>query len=434
MQNEVIKLIASELAGKNKVVDFTPNSVFSMLDERPNVGEYNELAVKIAGKVGNEISLYKNTLLPFLKEYRDIVNTMLKDRKSSSDIPNYMIKEVSIPTVFELFKNKGIVIENGRSVELPVSNLIIPAPKQDEIKAFFKTDMLVMESAIDELLHGKTDAQLVTLWENYLLNVSGSNDNIASITYRIDGDMTELALLFVLVYNLKTNMPEGVAVSQEVYSRVMRDFYNKLINDISVVMKRYNQFGSVGKMVLSLNDKVVSVHSGLYRKFIAENTAEVIMGMLVSDNIKATNHFVKDILVNKDDYIKAWEKKIRLDNIATKIESQTAYKLVYDFALAKLLKDVSNAVVKHIPYTDNDNLISTREFVETLPASKLLDVGYVTMEVVGEILLPNTNFYAFTENMLEYSKLDSTLSPQEAASLATLDTIINYLVEQVTLV
>jgi len=433
MKNEVIKVIASELAGKNKVVDFTPNSVFGMLDENPNVIDYNELAVKIAGKIGNEVNLFKNTLLPFLKDYRDIVNKLLADRKSLSDIPNYMIKEVTIPTVFEIFKDKGILIENGKSVELPISNLIIPTPKPEEIKSFFKTDMLVMETAIEELTHNMSDTQLVTLWEKYLLNVSGSNDNIASITYRTDGTMVELALLFVLVYNLRTNMPEGVSVSADSYSKIMRDFYNKLINDISVVMKRYSQFGNANKLVLALKGKVISVHSGLYRKFITDNTAEVIMGMLVSENITAKNHYIDDILLNKAEYIKAWEKKIRLDNIASKMESATSYKLVYDIGLKKLLEEVGTDVSKYIPYTDNDNLISTREYVANLATSKLLDVNYVTMEIVGEILLPNTNFYTFTENMLEYSKLDTTLSSKEAASLATLDIIINYLMGQVTI-
>lgn len=432
MKNEVIKVIAGELAGNNKVIDFTPNSIFGMLDENPNVIDYNELAVKIAGKIGNEVNLFKNTLLPFLKDYREVVNKLLADRKSLSDIPNYQIKEVTVPTVFEIFKDKGILIESGRQVELPISNLIIPTPKSEEIKSFFKTEMLTMENAIDELLHNVTDAKLVSLWEKYLLNVSGTNDNIASITYKTDGDMNELALLFVLVGNLRTKIPENVSVSSEVYTKVMRDFYNKLINDISIVMKRYNQFGNGNKLVLALHGKVVYVHSGLYRKFIVDNTAEVIMGMLVSENITAKNHYVNDILLNKSEYIKAWEKKIRLDTIATKLESTNSYKLVYDIGLKKLLGEIGEDVGKYIPYTDDDNLIATRAYLAGLKTSDLLNVDYVTMEIVGEILLPNTNFYAFTENMLEYSKLDSTLSSQEAASLATLDIIINYLMDQVT--
>ena len=156
------------------------------------------------------------------------------------------------------------------------------------------------------------------------------------------------------------------------------------------------------------------------------------MGMLVSENITAKNHYVNDILLNKSEYIKAWEKKIRLDTIATKLESTNSYKLVYDIGLKKLLGEIGEDVGKYIPYTDDDNLIATRAYLAGLKTSDLLNVDYVTMEIVGEILLPNTNFYAFTENMLEYSKLDSTLSSQEAASLATLDIIINYLMDQVT--
>jgi hypothetical protein len=431
MQKEVIKVIAGELANDNKVVDFLPNSIFSMLDERPNVSDLNELAVKIASKVGNEVNLYKNTFMPFLKEYRSIVNRLLLDRKSMSDIPNYKIKEVSIPTVFELFKDKGILIENGGPVELPISSLVIPVPTADTIKTYFRTDMLIMESAIDELLHGKSDKDLISLWEKYLLNVSGSNENISTISFRTDGDMDELALLFVLVYNLKLNPPENVTVSGDAYTKIMRNFYNKLINDIAVVLKRYNQFTNAEKLVLTLKGKEVYVISSLYRKFIADNTAEVIMGMLVSENLQSKNHYIKDILLNKDEYIKAWNKKVRLDSIATKMEATNTYKLVYEIGLKELLKDVGNDVSKYIPYTDDDNLIAARAEIAELPTSELLDVNYVTMEIVGEILLSETNFYEFTENMLEYSKLDPSLTSQEAASLATLDTIINYLMAQV---
>jgi hypothetical protein len=65
-------------------------------------------------------------------------------------------------------------------------------------------------------------------------------------------------------------------------------------------------------------------------------------------------------------------------------------------------------------------------------SSFLMDVDFISKEVVGVILVPETNFYRFVNYMLEFSRINPSISGKDAASLASAEVIMDYLLQQVT--
>jgi len=426
--NEIVKLIASELAAKGKVVEPTANSVMRLLNTH-TAEEVNILANKIADKVGVEIGLYRNVFMPVYVSYIEAVNKVLESKKPKNPIHDYKVTVVDIPDYVKHLMSKGTIHANATYVELPVSNVIIPAPKEN-IRSYFKVASTSEQTYVDELLSIYSDDDLRNIWEKYLLNVSGSNDNIANLPYTDLSNMNDVALLFTLVSNIKTNIPDGVSVNEGTYSKVMRNFYNALVADLAILTRTFNDYVKSKRLVIKLTDTEVKVVKPIYNVFLKEQRVEVLLGLLITGPKNINSLLLNDILVNANNYLNAWEQKVRLTNISMKLEHKNSYKLAYKFAIPLLMEEIADSAKKYVSGTVTELELDVEEYLNTLDSDGVMEIEEVAAFVVPNIVMEESNFYEFLTSMIEYKELDDKLSNKEAASLATLDLIVDYITQQ----
>lgn len=430
--NDTIKLIASELANKNRILEPKDNSVIKLV-LGANVTEFNNVVEEIASKVTNEIGVYKNIFMPMLKEYIEIVNNIIVDRSPKSDISKYRINVVAIPDYIKELVKKGAVPNNGNIFELPISSLSIPAP--DNIRDYFKSTSASEYMLIEELLTNKSDEDLKNIWEKYLLNVSGTNDAITNFRYKALGNIEEAALLIALVSNLKVNPPEKYNVKPDTYNNIMQTFYRKLMEDISLAIEEYDSLVDINILFLNSDDKyTINVIKPVYNKFLKDASVDVLLGYAISEDKSAANRALNNVLVKKDEYLNKWNSHVKLTNLANKLESSNLYRLAYTFAVPELLKDIPSSVAEYIS-DDTDFIRNYVEgFVKALNADQLHDVYKTSSYILATMIMDkNNNFYRFLLSMEEYKRLDKTLDQKETASLATLDLITKYILQQLEL-
>ena len=428
-----LKLLASDMATKHKILDYKPNAVLNLINS--NVEDRTTTISRISTMIGNDVSMYRNLLLPFVKEYKDAVSKLVASKLGNVNLSGYQVIPISMPAIMKQYFEKNLISKEAKSVQLPIGNLVIDNPGADKIRAYLKSDTPSTQMYIDELLLGITDDDLINIWDKYLLNVSGSNDNIDMLGYKGAENVAEVSILFLLVDKLKNNIPDTVRVNPNTYTKIMRSFMFKLSGDMAKLAKNLEYNKTMSRLVINIKGGLIYVDADLYKKFLVDNSVEVLLGMTVSDtDVQSKNYYLNDILTNKNSYVEAWNNKYKLMSMAVRNQDVQAYRLAYVLALDELYTDMQESIAEKVSIglVDAQNIV--REYVKRSSLTDISNVSEISKMIVADLLLKDTNFSLFINYMIGYSKVDADITPQEAASFATLDLIIDYLVEQVSVI
>lgn len=432
--NESLKIIADELASKNKVVSFKQNSLFDAIE----LGSHDEkllseLSKKIALGVGNDLSLIRDKMIPLMQEYVAYLDEKLLRTKELSETALFNVIEVSIPDIVKEMQDKNIINPKRATVELPVTQINIPVPSADTIRDVFKHKINSINVYANNILSNYDNEALAVIWEKYFTNVSRSNSNIDNLYYGSTG-FNELVIVFLALSNLREERVAKVSVSESVYKDIINRLYSEVLNIIAIKIEKHNNEIKTNKLVKTFeNDYTIVVNAEVYDVFIdGGGSPEVLFGLILNKPQNVTGLIRSNIELNQDDYLKSWNNKVKVSRMNNKFGELKKYKTLYSISLKHLFEvllpsDLEELVKINLPEAE----IALDEILKREPIDEIMDTRYMAKEVLEHILFPDTNFERFTNYMLEYKKLDPQLTPKEAASFASVDMIMDYLLQQV---
>lgn len=432
--NESIKVMASDLADKNKVVTFKQNSLFEAIEfGRGNDKLIGELASKIAAGVKNDLILIKGKLVPLMKEYAAYLDKKVLDAKEVTETSLYQVQEQSIPDVVKELQDKGIILAKRSIGEMPVAQLSIPLPSDDVIMSMFKHNISSIDMYASKIVDMYTKEEAKALWEKYLLNISRSNPAIDMMSFN-STSFKELIMLFLVLSNLREEKVAGVKASEETYKDIVHKFYSEVLNTLAIKVEKYQTDVRMNKLIADIKDEyTVVVNADVYDDFLnANGKPEVLFGLLLNRPNNVTGFLRKEIELKQDEYLKAWDKKVKMVRMNSKYADLKKYEAVYSISLRHLFEELIPGDLEKIAKTDIANAESLlKAKLAEEPINEVMDTEYMAREILAHIVFPGTNFHKFTDYMLEYVKLDPKLTSQEAASFASIDMIMDYLLQQV---
>jgi hypothetical protein len=428
-------LIAGALANKRASLTFGNNSVFAALNLYGNKEEdLNKVAGAIAASGMNDLILVKTKLLPFMETFTNLVKEKIAQSAAVNPYSQYRIIPRNIPEFVISLQVSGAIQPARTPSTLPVTVLSFPVP-ETPIKSLLTLVDPFMDKKLQMIVSQYTEEDLVGIWNKYLLNVSGGNNFINELSlYPVD-NVDLVAVLYVLAIKLREERPAGVNIPEETFNLTMNYFVNELLNLLANAIKVMDTYTSVKRLVIrSENPFTLTVAGDVYKEFIAGGyESEVLLGMLTSvTSYDLENSTLADITAKADAYKSTWDKKVKLDKIAASYTEASKYKMFYSISLRELLENVPGDLTEFIKvsYADADKMLQA--MLSGKESSFLMDVDFISKEVVGVILVPETNFYRFVNYMLEFSRINPSISGKDAASLASAEVIMDYLLQQVT--
>lgn len=419
-----LKTMAEQLATNGKIIQFSHNSVFTAMKELNNG---NEMAGRIAGQLGNEIGQIRNIFLPVVKEFSAAVNKKLNDTKQPSALTKYQVVERRLPSILTELQNKKFIVAKRKPIQIPTSSLIIPCPTEDVAKqATFKNT--VLDTMLEEILATFDNKALSKLWERFLGNVSGTNDNISMLPYRTLENLNETIILMAIVYNLKGEKPAGVRISDSNYKSTMNDFYNEIANNIASAIDKFDVTTKINKLVLGTKDEfTIVVNAEVYDKFIETNTVETLLGLLLSGKANEVTN-LDAISAEAGKYTNLWETAVKREQIRESQQQVRRFKTAYVLVIPSIVAELSEAAKK---FSECDEKTIAKETEDLLNSfdfnSSISNIDFVSRHIIGKLVFTNTNLFRFLNYMDEYGKVNPKITSDEAATMASLDIIIDYL-------
>lgn len=426
-------VIATVMANRGEVIKLKSNSILTNLTMYGCKEEdFNLLSNNISSAVMNELILIKNKLLPFKDDFANAVK-----EKTNEAVPsvfdNFFIKEIRIPEYVYALKSDNVIKGMRAPLILPITSLSINLPELP-IKTLLKDEDSYKDAMLQRVANKYSEADLINLWSKFFFNVSKSNSFISNLTMDMITDVNDIVIVYAIANRLVNDKPISVSLPDNVYTDIMNDFIFELLNAMAAHIFNYENYEKIGKLIYSTQrQNYVTVHGNLYDRFLDEGgCSDVILGLYISvDDIKDETTVIDNILAKKDIYTKAYENKIKFETVQANLAVTSKYKIVYSIVLREVFEHIPADLkdVLGVTFVDADRLLNL--LLNVSDYSFILNVDEMVMAIVGKIMFPDTNFKRFSDYMLEYSRLNPNVTPQEAASFASLDMIVDYLLQQV---
>ena len=433
--NDIIEIIAKELAAKNKIVTFNQGSIFESLSSSIATPEdLNAVCKAISGKLVNEVTLIKTKMIPFMVNVVAVIDSKIKKYQPDSEAAKYKIEEFDVPAIVNELKNRNEVTLKRPVREYGIAVLSIPTPTEN-IKELFTQEHPILNSLGQQVVNKYSDEYLTNLWDKYLSNISKSNINLNKLPFNLLLSMDDLVLLYLLVVNLKDNKPSGVPSSDSVYKDIMNHFYLEILNYFAMALDTLETYRRLNRLVIDIKDKYTIVVDKKVLNEVVDSSfnVEILLGMLVRGNLSASEMLYPNIIVNADKFRAEWNNLVKLDRMSIKQKESSMFGTLYHL----VLKDVYEKMIpKDLEEFVVYDLVKATDVLEyklsILPLSDITNTNYMAREIVAHMVFPTSNFHKFTDYMIEYSKLDDSLTQTEAAGFAVIDILLDYLTGQLT--
>lgn len=422
----MLQLVAQELTNKNLFLNVYDQSIFKAIDQNSN--DTNLICKNLANKINNELILVKNKLRPFMNDLAKDIEEVLNNTDVESEISKYAIETVDVPTLISELELLGIVGKAREPMSLGVSTVSIKMPAKEDIKKYFVHPNSAADVSVAKLLTKYSEDDLINLWDKYLTSVSSTNSNIKELGFNASERVDEYLLLQTAIANLLKEESKDLKEAE-----MLQLLQSEVSNVLAIVKEKILAGRSSGMLIIKVDGTKAKVDAELYNKFISEgNTPEVILGYIVKNSDDVTAGMYANVLANKDEYLSLWNAKVQMASFQESNNNMKRYRTVYDIVLNNLYKEGLPKDLQELA-TPNYGEAKARldQLLTTYKPEEVLDYNLVARDIVGEVIFPDTNFSHFARSITSFSKMNPNITPQDAATSASLDFIIDFLLQQV---
>lgn len=434
MEN-TIKLIAEQLLSKNKIIKSKTNSIFEGIDlYHGDEDAVQEISREIAVKLGNEVDLFKNKLLPLMKEINDLVTKKLAAGEVPTDTSKYKVIEYDLPVVVSKLKLTGLVEKFREPKRLQDEVLYIPAPAKLDIFKYLELDNPDSTNALQVIAGKYSDEQLLEFWEKYLSNISNKNNFINIALTNPVANIETILILFAITYNLAKAKPSEVDAKDDKYFGIINYFNGELANYIAMADVAFDNGRKNGKLVIGFDDDgyTIKVDEKIYQSFIDEGYSPEVLFGLACSNMKSDVAFLfyDKIKEASSVLLENWNKKVRIEQYTESINNIQRHRTVYSVLLPDIYNLVPEDLKEILNVTEEEAMNKLIYKLNTEKESEIVDTLYMSREIVGYCLFEQTGFHRFTRYMMEIEKMNPEFNASEIANFATVQLLLEYLTDQ----
>lgn len=429
--SKYIKALAQDITNRGLAIHYKSNSVFEACTSL-GPDKTLEVANLLAPKINNELVLVKNKLRPLMNDIVNYIDNKLAEYVPTSPTTDYDIKVYNYPKVLDVLVSSKVLAP--RRDPKPLSGSIgIPLPPTKTIEERFKHRNYNIEVLIQPIRANVTTDGLVDIWNRYLTNITESNPNIAGLGIDTIHKTEELILLYVALDNLLEdyNEPELNKDNVNIMS-VLGDYYAEICNFLAINLEHLNLFLSTNQLVIDIKDKTIYVQGELYSKFLEEGgTPDSLLGLIVSGKRDIVSYMYNNILSNKEELTEAWVNKIKLSAGVELSRQTTRLTTLYSILMRDIYDTLIPEDLKELIDNDFDTAhANLMELLDTNPREYVLDIERVARDIVGICIFPKSFFQKFAETMTYYVEVNKNFTPQDGATFASIEFIVDYLLDQ----
>lgn len=408
------------------------------------------LADQIAPFVTSHLGIARNIVVPLINETEQALVNFITMTKMPSSESQYCIIAAELPALIndESFLAAGLEAfgaGTGDYADFSIRRVVKEPTQLDDVVNGIKNlgnDRL--NSLVGQWLGGLPDDFLKNVFlTNFVNEAVISGDSFpyyfdTSISRGSAHNKINVALAVYLIATWLVNNPQETTenVSLTVYKELMdatRIVSGNLVNRLRARIDTQTSANVLVSEYDAVQKKIV-VNAGLYKNWLAEGgTPEALLGYLVSG--VATMDY-RLALENKERGCRAWDTYVGLENSNNAGKLRDAFKSYARSYMLTSLTELTEIEKEFCPAekAHREKVMKlVDEQIEHFSHRITEDIGHLALHLVAKCRFYFTASYQLLDEMREISKGNPDIDPREAAAMATLTYISDYLADQVTL-
>lgn len=402
----------------------------------------NKVIEEISEAVTSHISFAKNQVKPHVIDLGDKLKDFLE---THTDKDPSTLFELSVMSTPEVLKENAFLdllkVYEGKSPVTPDYHFSLGSRSEDEIKPLIQTGFDYIDKLIDSWLSTLPNGFIVDIWTEYF-DGKGENKYRAYETIKHPNPFIALnASLLVFIISNKLYNEVGEEVKTTLRQHQLTSIQHKEFGGVSILssLNKINAFNKSGILVIEKNyyDKTVYVNGDIYSEWLNNGgSPETLLGMIVGGS-DLTN---ADLIRNKrTDLESEWNtyclfEKSKNGNILFQSFKE---ELLLQFSLSMSVENLDAEEKDYsLRHPEFKQIVSklVKEIISNIKPDDLKTPYKIALELVGKARYYYTGSYNILKDMEEAMELNPKLNPREAATLAIVYYVTDFLLSQTKVV
>lgn len=398
--------------------------------------------------VNQHINTAKNIVKPVVIDFAEKLQHFSQDfdkRSAENSLGQYEIVEKCVPDILrdESFIDT-LVRYDGKSLLTPDDNarLRCAVKTKEELAELISTGTARFDKLLAGWLAEMPSEFLVQVWNSFFTTcsthytltyttVSGLN-----VYDRIDASLA----IYLMANKIYDDVQEQTdAVDLNTYRDYVSQIREFAAVQLTFSLKKAN-LNNIGKIiVIDSNDRRIIVNSDVYRDWIANRNGkpEIILGSFISQNTFSGVPALSEASLTEksDQFLKTYES-YRTYYIVS--ENNHKFEATKGFINTEVLQGLAQQVdiekayaLKNPNYVESINQLLLEQ-LSLLKKSDLDDPHALSRIFIGKVRFYYTSAYEIFETMVEAAKANPDIDPREAALLAAINYLADYISDQIS--
>jgi hypothetical protein len=387
--------------------------------------------------VNNHVSYAKNTVKPLVLEFATCIQKYLDTSVSKDGSEKFTIETLNIPAVLkdDSFLD-SLNAYKDKSALVPDLKLSLEPKAHDELCSMIMTGSKRTDEAIGEWIVTKDGDFLCNIWNSHFTNSPSTNGCDTSIEAQNAFDKADSALAAYLMARKIFEDVQDTNMNLTVYKNTVaqiRDYHGSLL--VQAVTK-IALFVKARTLIIETigNQYKVKVNGDIYREWLAKGgSPEIILGCLISESSVVSQSLIDE---KAEEFKKRWYSFNSFYKTSEANKKFTYFKEFLSNAFNDSLQTQDDSEKEYS--TKNPNyFIGARKLadceIENLRTGDMTDVYGVALTLVAKCRFYYTSSYGILSDINEASKANPNVDVREAALLAVINYVSDYLADQIAL-
>ena len=403
------------------------------------------LVDQIAPLVTAHISHARNVVVPLVTTLAESYLAYMESAKLKEPTSMFEILKVKLPGILT---DESFVGELGYARDMKISApseyLKLDSKQNVEILELCMTGSGSYDAQIKTWLLSKEPGWLEEVW----FGIFGKNEympNNACITsYQALNNVmctpqenAEVCLaVYLIARKLQLNVPEGVNMSLSKFDALMTSIKDFAAGNLTQHLYKVAQANSTNSLIVQYNEATycLCVNDDLYGNWLdAGGSPEILLGMVCAGNVVKT---IPEIDQKAEQFKKAWDNFVALHQ-AKEVNNRHIYARkaiisLFNEQLKNEIPEEKEVRQKESNFCDS-RIQKAYEYIDGLTVSELDDAYNVALKLVACIRFNYTSAYYILKDIDAVCKANPDIDVREAANLATINYIGDYLADQIAI-
>lgn len=391
-----------------------------------------DLSDDVAKAVTQHLNVAQNVVSPMVVKLGERLLNLLENIKPANPANAFQIVELDLPApMYDTAMAKEVAAYKGLRTKGITSGMAFgPAPAAADIRLKLADSGFDNAKEISKWAAGLAEDVLLAAWQSFF---EGSGRNFASTQINSFGNADLWFAVFLLTHHFKDNVQDnGMALGNyQAALTAIRD-----VAGLEVAMLQGQAEGFVDSGTVVLNDDhlkhVITVFSPNYNKWLKEGgVVEALLGMSVGDRTLTS---IRDLTGQAEVLIRSWNAWIAFKNTEASASFPDRARSLVSSAFVESLNEIADVEKEYYgeAMTRRDSVVlQSNQYIQSLTTTDLDKPFEIAFRLVAEQRFHFTGAAGILADINNTLTQNPKTDPQEAATIAALHYLADYLADQI---